>query len=100
MPSTICCLSGTHVLDLSENNISGRISRCLNNITALVQKNNTIEYDDWEYYLHHNPAYVNNIFVQWKGQDSKYKTLGLLKGIDLSGNKLFGPIPQEFSALR
>ncbi|XP_022871779.1 LRR receptor-like serine/threonine-protein kinase ERECTA [Olea europaea var. sylvestris] len=78
MPSTICRLANIHVLDLSRNIISGRISRYLNNITALVQKNSSIEY----------------------GQDSEYKTLGLLNGIDLSGNKLFGPIPQEFSALR
>ncbi|XP_022866334.1 LRR receptor-like serine/threonine-protein kinase FLS2 [Olea europaea var. sylvestris] len=97
MPSTICRLANIHVLDLSRNNISGRISRCLNNITALVQKNSSIEYGDWKFY---NADYVNNAFVQWKGQDTEYKTLGLLKGIDLSRNKLFGPIPQEFSALR
>ncbi|CAA2981115.1 receptor 12 [Olea europaea subsp. europaea] len=100
MPSTICRLANIHVLDLSRNNISGRISRCLNNITALVQKNSSIEYGDWNIYPRHNPDYVNNAFVQWKGQYSEYKTLGLLRGIDLSGNKLFGPIPQEFSAIR
>ncbi|XP_022888504.1 LRR receptor-like serine/threonine-protein kinase ERL2 [Olea europaea var. sylvestris] len=102
MPSTICRLTSIHVLDLSRNNILGRISQCLNNITALVQKNSSIENtDSLGHQLFHNLGlYVNNAFVQWKGQDSEYKTLGLLKGIDLSGNKLFGPIPQEFSALR
>ncbi|CAI9779434.1 unnamed protein product [Fraxinus pennsylvanica] len=43
MPSTICLLTNIHVLDLSRNNISGRILRCLNNFTALVQKNSSIE---------------------------------------------------------
>ncbi|CAA3023969.1 receptor-like protein 12 [Olea europaea var. sylvestris] len=102
MPSTICGLTSILVLDLSRNNISGRISWCLNNITALVQKNSSIEITNTLTYflIRDSGLYVNRALVQWKGRDSEYKTIGLLKGIDLSGNKLFGPIPQEFSALR
>ncbi|CAA2954583.1 receptor 12 [Olea europaea subsp. europaea] len=103
MPSTICRLTNTHVLDLSRNNISGRISRCLNNFTALVQKNSSIEeYDYFKIYAFQDNVdmHINNAFVQWKGQGLVYKTLGLLKGIDLSGNELVGTIPQEIFVLR
>ncbi|CAI9778191.1 unnamed protein product [Fraxinus pennsylvanica] len=106
MPSTICLLTNIHVLDLSRNNISGRILRCLNNFTALVQKNSSIEnaaqskLDNLSVTVYVGSSYVNSAFVQWKGQDSEWRTVGLLKGIDLSGNKFVGTIPQEFSALR
>ncbi|XP_022871783.1 LRR receptor-like serine/threonine-protein kinase GSO1 [Olea europaea var. sylvestris] len=100
LPSTLRNCTRLRTLDVGDNKLTGRISRCLNNITALAQKNSSIEYGDWKFYHRYNPDYVNNAFVQWKGQDPEHKTLGLLKGIDLSRNKLFGPIPQEFSALR
>ncbi|CAA3000383.1 receptor 12 [Olea europaea subsp. europaea] len=103
MPSTSCLLTNIHVLELSTNNISGRIPRCLNNFTALVQKNSSIENAgsfQHEYVYKRAEVYVDIALVQWKGRDFEYKILGLLKGIDLSGNKFVGTIPQEFSALR
>ncbi|CAI9785877.1 unnamed protein product [Fraxinus pennsylvanica] len=72
---TICQLVNIQILDLSINHISGKIPRCLNNFTFLVEKNSSIET---------NPI----------GE------LGLLKGIDLSGNMFVGTIPQELSDMR
>lgn len=44
--------------------------------------------------------YLGNALVQWKGQESEYRnTLGLLKMIDFSGNKLSGEIPKEIASL-
>ncbi|CAI9779425.1 unnamed protein product [Fraxinus pennsylvanica] len=91
MPSTICLLTNIHVLDLSRNNISGRILRCLNNFTALVQKNSSIENAgsfEHEFFNKQFQVYVNSAFVRWKGRDFEWRTLGLLKGIDLSRNNV------------
>ncbi|CAI9782626.1 unnamed protein product [Fraxinus pennsylvanica] len=102
IPTTICHLTDIHVLDLSRNDISGKIPRCLNNFTSLVQ-------NDGSTILDYNPTLVDygepsddddNALVQWKGQESEYKRLRYLKGIDLSSNKLFGTIPQAISNLR
>ncbi|CAA2986263.1 receptor 12 [Olea europaea subsp. europaea] len=102
IPPTICGLTNIHVLDLSRNNISGIIPRCLNNFTSLVR-------NDGSTILEFNPSLVyagkpfddnDNALVQWKGQDSEYKRLKNLKGIDVSSNKLVGTIPQAFSNLK
>ncbi|XP_022883104.1 probable leucine-rich repeat receptor-like protein kinase At1g35710 [Olea europaea var. sylvestris] len=102
IPPTICYLTDIHVLDLSRNNISGKIPQCINNFTSLVR-------NDGSTILEFNPSLVyagkpfddnDNALVQWKGQDSEYKRLKNLKGIDLSSNKLVGTIPQAFSNLK
>ncbi|CAA2954581.1 receptor 12 [Olea europaea subsp. europaea] len=105
MPSTICRLNNIHLLDLARNNISGRISRCLNNFTDLVQKNSSSIKDtgslEFNFFYAPDDFYLDNTFVQWKGQDLEFrKLLRHLKGIDLSSNKLVGTIPQEFAALK
>ena len=44
--------------------------------------------------------YVDSELVKWKGREFEYKnTLGLVKSIDLSSNKLMGEIPKEVTAL-
>ncbi|CAA2968992.1 receptor 12 [Olea europaea subsp. europaea] len=45
-------------------------------------------------------TYVDNALLQWKGRESEYRKLGILKGIDLSSNKIVGTIPRQFSDLR
>ncbi|KAL2540200.1 disease resistance family protein/LRR family protein [Abeliophyllum distichum] len=107
IPPTICHLTNIQILDLSRNNISGKIPRCLNNFTSLVQRNGSTEStevmvpDDQIFPCAFNLHwYFDDILVQWKGQESQYGKLGLLKGIDLSSNNLVGTIPQEFSDLR
>ncbi|PQP94038.1 hypothetical protein Pyn_31668 [Prunus yedoensis var. nudiflora] len=87
------------------NNISGTIPNCLNNLIALAQKRNsslTIQ--------HYYTSQLDKVLISWPYDDeasltwkwvrSKYKsTLGLVKSIDLSSNKLIGEIPSEVTDL-
>ncbi|CAA3024880.1 receptor 12 [Olea europaea subsp. europaea] len=100
IPPTICYLTNIHVLDLSRNNISGKIPRCLSNFTYLVQNDGSTSLE-FNPHPHRQPSDDDdNAVVQWKGQESEYKRLKNLKGIDLSSNKLAGTIPHAFSNLR
>ncbi|KAH0970658.1 hypothetical protein GBA52_022814 [Prunus armeniaca] len=97
IPPQLCHLTHLQILDLSMNNISGTIPKCLNNWTTLAQKGTstlTMEHVTRSRY------YIDEEYVTWKGLRSKYKsTLGLLKSIDLSCNKLSGEIPTEITYL-
>ncbi|ONI27082.1 hypothetical protein PRUPE_1G067000 [Prunus persica] len=105
IPPQLCHLTHIQILDLSMNNISGTIPKCLNNLSALTQKGNsslTIQH----YYTYQldkvliSWPYDNEASLTWKGVRSKYKsTLGLVKSIDLSSNKLIGEIPSEVTDL-
>ncbi|KAJ9678860.1 hypothetical protein PVL29_020910 [Vitis rotundifolia] len=100
----ICQLKKIQLLDLSGNNMSGTIPRCLSNFTAMTKKGTlTIAYN----YTLGSPdghfldgSYVDRELVKWKGREFEYKnTLGLVKSIDLSSNKLMGEIPKEVTNL-
>ncbi|KAH0970656.1 hypothetical protein GBA52_022812 [Prunus armeniaca] len=97
IPPQLCHLTHLQILDLSMNNISGTIPQCLNNWTTLAQKGTST------LTMHHfSPSwdYIDEEYVTWKGLRSKYQsTLGLLKSIDLSCNKLSGEIPTEITYL-
>ncbi|KAM5555365.1 receptor-like protein EIX2 [Rosa sericea] len=116
MPSQLCNLTSIRILDLSMNNISGSIPKCLNNLTTLAREGNPNDLTiDHEYMRNSGPSvmfadedgkpvyssrswtfYEDEIAILWKGSLSKYKsTLGLVKSIDLSSNKLTGEIPSE-----
>ncbi|XP_021802982.1 receptor-like protein 12 [Prunus avium] len=106
MPSQLCHLTHIKIMDFSMNNISGSIPKCLNNLTTLAQKGNPslssthffggstgiesiapTNYDD-------DASFI------WKGRMQTYKsTLGLVKRIDLSRNRLTGEIPGEITHL-
>ncbi|KAK8650813.1 hypothetical protein V6N13_140437 [Hibiscus sabdariffa] len=114
LPSTICQQQFLQVLDLSLNNISGTIPSCLNNLTAMAHLGSsdiTIQYAfdqvDADYRgdsnsdIHISANFDDHLLVIWKGVEQEYgKTLGLLKVIDLSCNKLSGEIPKEIASLR
>ncbi|KAK9178099.1 hypothetical protein WN943_027289 [Citrus x changshan-huyou] len=46
-------------------------------------------------------SYLDNVLLTWKGSEHEYKsTLGLVKCLDLSSNKLDGAIPEEIMDLK
>ena len=48
------------------------------------------------YHKGRNAYYVDRALVKWKSREFYFKsTLGLVKSIDLSSNKLSGEIPEE-----
>ncbi|KAH6785623.1 hypothetical protein C2S51_038078 [Perilla frutescens var. frutescens] len=99
IPPEICSLTEIQMLDLSRNHLSGKLPHCFDNFTSLVDKSRTttstvgipVGLD----------GYIDYALVQWKGQEAEYReTLGLLKLVDLSSNRLVGNIPRTFSNLR
>ncbi|TXG64116.1 hypothetical protein EZV62_011110 [Acer yangbiense] len=110
LPIPLCNLSRLQVLDFSLNNITGTIPECLANLTIMSQKecsNASITYSfsassalfpDYKIYI--GVDYQDQVLLFWKGVDSLYKnTLGLVKSIDLSSNKLCGEIPEAITSL-
>ena len=100
----ICQLKKIQILDLSDNNMSGTIPRCLSNFIAMTKKGSlTITYNfslDSPKYGFEDRSYIDRELVKWKGSEFEYKnTLGLVKSIDLSSNKLTGEIPKEVTDL-
>ncbi|KAB2597713.1 LRR receptor-like serine/threonine-protein kinase GSO1 [Pyrus ussuriensis x Pyrus communis] len=103
IPSQLCNMGSIQILDFSMNNISGSIPKCLNNLTNLALRGSsslTISH-------YYNAAsgvlffiYEDEASLIWKGIMSKYKsTLGLVKSIHLSSNRLTGEIPSEITDL-
>ncbi|KAH0979510.1 hypothetical protein GBA52_006687 [Prunus armeniaca] len=106
IPPQLCHLTRIQILDLSMNNISGTIPKCLNNLIALAQNGNSCLTIQHEYMTQLMGGeiviseYEEEASLIWKGVRSKYKsTLGLVKSIDLSNNKLTGEIPSEITDL-
>ncbi|RYR16201.1 hypothetical protein HN873_049819 [Arachis hypogaea] len=111
IPLSMCNLHELLVLDLSLNILSGNIPKCISNLSAmatLANSNATITDD----YLNSTTMYFGSEYVIgygfyndstsliWKGKMSKYEsTLGLLRSIDFSSNKLAGEIPSEVMSL-
>jgi EIX receptor 1/2 len=111
IPLELCQLTSLQILDLSNNNISGAIPRCLKNFTAMAQKDlynnlrsiplgisgNYVSTNDYTFSQY---TYFENAFVNTKGLHlDYYKILGLVKVIDLSSNKLKGEIPRKITSL-
>ncbi|KZV48554.1 hypothetical protein F511_35341 [Dorcoceras hygrometricum] len=99
IPTEICYLTQIQIIDLSRNNLSGKIPlHCFKNFSNFVKKDSTIPYvvvgTGYSYPLEY--ISVDKIVVQWKGQQFEYsRTLYLLTLIDLSGNRIDGNIPAE-----
>ncbi|XP_021832229.1 probable LRR receptor-like serine/threonine-protein kinase At1g34110 [Prunus avium] len=106
LPSQICHLTHIQNLDFSMNIISGSIPKCLTNLTTLAQKGNSsmkishffeISTDQHEFTRN---DYEDDATFIWKGGMKTYKnTLGLVKRIDPSSNKLTREIPSEITHL-
>ncbi|GAY65235.1 hypothetical protein CUMW_239640 [Citrus unshiu] len=106
IPFQLCHLAFIRVLDLSLNNISGKIPKCFNNFSAMTREkssNPIIELADKIWIVPryvYKYSYLDNVLLTWKGSEHEYKsTLGLVKCLDLSSNKLHGAIPEEIMDL-
>ncbi|KAJ0042373.1 hypothetical protein Pint_17592 [Pistacia integerrima] len=105
IPFQLCRLANIQILDLPLNNISGSIPKCFNNFTALSEERSShaaITYDYNALFQGHTHKYrhVDSAWLTWKGSKYEYKnTLGLVKCLDLSVNKLDGAVPKEIMSL-
>ncbi|XP_024199512.2 receptor-like protein EIX2 [Rosa chinensis] len=101
LPLELCHLKDIQLLDLSRNCFSGTIPQCLNNLTTLAQKGSSslsIMHSVFATisYVH----YEDDASLIWKGRMYVYKsTLGLVKSIDFSSNRLDGEIPRQITDL-
>ncbi|WKA06768.1 hypothetical protein VitviT2T_024653 [Vitis vinifera] len=99
----LCQLKNIQILDLSSNNMLGVVPRCVGGFTAMTKKGSLVIVHNYsfadfssKYSLIRNAFYVDRALVKWKGREFEYKsTLGLVKSIDFSSNKLSGEIPEE-----
>ncbi|TQE06738.1 hypothetical protein C1H46_007607 [Malus baccata] len=122
IPLQLCNLKHIQILDLSINNISGSIPKCFNNLTNLAEIGNlnlTVSHEYGVNVSEHGPVsyengiirrtdttsfrsghYDDEVSLIWKHIMSKYKsTLGLVKSIHLSSNRIAGEIPNEITDL-
>lgn len=104
IPPNVCNLNDIQIFDISQNNISGNIPRCFNRFTSLVERNGSAQSTAFNYSVGNgngHQEFMGRVMVQWKGRVAEYrKTLGLVKSIDLSSNKIVGQVPIEFASLR
>ncbi|XP_059433624.1 receptor-like protein EIX2 [Corylus avellana] len=107
IPLQLCHLTSLQILDLSQNNIIGTIPKCLNNFTVMAQTQSsnvsilhTYVSSSSGTSFQFTSTNIDNLLVTLKEKYVKYdKTLGLVKVIDLSSNRLKGEIPQEITSL-
>ena len=104
LPQSLCDITNIQLLDLSENNLSGRIFKCLKNFSAMSQNvspNRTIVsvFDYYKGTLVYE-GYDLIALLMWKGAERQFKNTKLiLRSIDLSSNQLIGIIPEEIGNL-
>lgn len=106
IPFQLCNLAYLQILDLSLNSISGTIPECFKNFTAMTQERSsnsaiTSGYHSMmgsvAYIIH---CYFDSAQLTWKGSQYEYgTTLGRVKILDLSSNKLSGIVPEEIMDL-
>ncbi|KAL1360948.1 hypothetical protein HN51_006318 [Arachis hypogaea] len=109
IPFSMCNLDEIRVLDLSVNILSGSIPKCISNLSAMATQANSdyyhYEFDSSVYSRSYAVRGVSGVYndsasLTWKGKMSKYEsTLGLLRSIDFSSNRLTGEIPVEMMSL-
>ncbi|KDO38587.1 hypothetical protein CISIN_1g043041mg [Citrus sinensis] len=107
IPFQLCYLPFIQILDLSSNNIPGIIPKCFNNFTAMAQEKSSVLSVTSEYWfaggLQLTTAgdfFSGQAVLTWKGSQYQYQnTLGLVKMLDLSSNKLGGEVPEEIMDL-
>lgn len=98
IPSEISNLNSLQVLDLAENNLTGRIPESLRDLEAMANRQNVIQY---LLYGHCRGSYYEEgLTINTQGQSLRFtKTLSLVIGIDLSSNSLHGDFPTQLTKL-
>ncbi|XP_009367821.3 receptor-like protein EIX2 isoform X2 [Pyrus x bretschneideri] len=101
IPSQLCNMGSIQILDFSINSISGSIPKCLNNLTNLALRgSSSLTITHPNSFFTAIDGYDDEASLIWNGIMSKYKsTLGLVKSIHLSSNRLTGEIPSEVTDL-
>ncbi|MBA0561727.1 hypothetical protein Golob_018528, partial [Gossypium lobatum] len=86
-------------LGLAHNNISGTISKCFSNLTAMANRSNQ-SYYIYEWVSTRTTLFYLSALLVLKGREDEYSaTLGLVTSMDLSTNSLTGEIPKEIGSL-
>ncbi|GLT99834.1 hypothetical protein SLE2022_172470 [Rubroshorea leprosula] len=96
IPLELCYLSQLQILDLADNNLTGRIPPCFGKFPVMVNATKLINsmtngYWSWAHLM----EVVKGRYLVYKR-----KTLGLQSSIDLSSNNLVGSIPDELIFLK
>ncbi|GKE32752.1 putative leucine-rich repeat protein [Tanacetum coccineum] len=101
MPTSFFGLSEMQILDISVNNISGTIPRCLSNMKGMTDRKtdrslmviNNVRLTRTRLAVR-RATYVFKSLLEWKGTKVEYsRTLGLVRSLDLSSNIFTGEIP-------
>ncbi|WOK98944.1 receptor-like protein 12 [Canna indica] len=89
-------LASLQILDISNNDLSGSIPRSFGNFSALKSP-----YKSDSYFKHIKSRMNDNLWLSIKGNNLKYviNLQLLMTTIDLSNNRLSGPIPEELGNL-
>ncbi|KAL8227307.1 hypothetical protein R6Q57_017139 [Mikania cordata] len=97
IPLQLCQLVNLTILDLY-----GAIPSCLNNLSAMVQDGFPHDQNMHKYpWGEFSGEYVDHVMIKWLGSAREFSsTLGLVKSIDLSSNKLTGYIPHELTGVQ
>ncbi|GKV31128.1 hypothetical protein SLEP1_g39863 [Rubroshorea leprosula] len=96
IPLELCSFSQLRILDLAENNLTGRIPHCFTNFSTMV---NATSMDTVNNAIYSDQTYLMEV-VKGRYLEYKRKTLALQISIDLSSNNLIGPIPEEVIFLK
>ncbi|KAI5678929.1 hypothetical protein M9H77_09879 [Catharanthus roseus] len=100
----ICFLTFLQIMDIAENNISGKIPNCFNNFSIMTGKMfvsdlDEVEEVDW-FTNYRFIGYQESAYVATKGNKYKYdKNLAFFTSIDMSNNNFWGDIPEKLTEL-
>lgn len=98
IPPVLSNLSSLQVLDLAENKLNSTIPASFGDLKAMTQQQTVNIYLFYGSYM--TQYYQENFAVNMYGQPLVYtKTLSLLTSIDLSGNNLYGELPEQITKL-